>query len=103
MDSIDDLFRAQGRVRAFGTDLKWGTGRHGPGSQVFNYFIEPSGYVVELIADGVEIPEGAAWEPQVWQRKPEFMDLWGTAGFPCPEIREAMAGVPDPGHEAARV
>ena len=41
MGSIDDLFRAQGRVRAFGTPLMWGTGRHGPGSQVFNYFIEP--------------------------------------------------------------
>jgi len=100
MDSIDDLFRAQGRVRAFGTELMWGTGRHGPGSQVFNYFIEPSGYVVELIADGIEIADDAAWEVQVWQRKPEFMDLWGTAGFPSPVIREAMAGVPDPGHPA---
>lgn len=103
MGSIDALFRAQGRVRAFGSPLMWGTGRHGPGSQVFNYFIEPSGYVVELIADGVEIADDAAWQPTVWERKPEFMDLWGTSGPPGPEIREAMAGVPDPGHETARV
>lgn len=103
MGSIDDLFRAQGRVRAFGTPLMWGTGRHGPGSQVFNYFIEPAGYVVELIADGIEIGDDAAWQPQVWERKPEFMDLWGTSGPPSDEIRAAMAGVPDPGHEEAGV
>jgi hypothetical protein len=90
-------------VRAFGSPLMWGTGRHGPGSQVFNYFIEPSGYVVELIADGVEIADDTAWHPQVWERKPEFMDLWGTSGPPGPEIREAMAGSPDAGHESARV
>jgi catechol 2,3-dioxygenase-like lactoylglutathione lyase family enzyme len=103
MDSIDALFRAQGRVRKFGSDLMWGTGRHGPGSQVFNYYIEPSGYVVELIADGVEIEDDAAWEPQVWERKPEFMDLWGTSGPPGPEIRAAMAGSPDRGHETTPV
>jgi catechol 2,3-dioxygenase-like lactoylglutathione lyase family enzyme len=103
MGSIDQLFRAQGRVRAFGSPLMWGTGRHGPGAQVFNYFIEPSGYVVELIADGIEIDAEDRWEPQVWQRKPEFMDLWGTAGPPSAELRQAMAGVPDPGYEAEHV
>jgi catechol 2,3-dioxygenase-like lactoylglutathione lyase family enzyme len=103
MDSIDAMFRAQGRVRSFGSPLMWGTGRHGPGAQVFNYFVEPSGYVVELIADGVEIPSEETWQPQVWERKPEFMDLWGTAGPPSAEIRAAMAGVPDPGYEVERV
>jgi catechol 2,3-dioxygenase-like lactoylglutathione lyase family enzyme len=97
MGSIDELFRAQGRVRAAGTPLMWGTGRHGPGHQVFNYFIEPSGYVVESIADGDRIDDEASWQPQVWVRAPQFMDLWGTSGPPCAEIRTAMAGVPDPG------
>ena len=97
MGSIDELFRAQGRVRAAGTDLQWGTGRHGPGDQVFNYYIEPSGYVVEYIADGIEITDDATWKPTVWVRKPEFMDLWGTAGFPNADVRAAMAGTPDPG------
>jgi catechol 2,3-dioxygenase-like lactoylglutathione lyase family enzyme len=103
MDSIDAMFRAQGRVRACGSPLMWGTGRHGPGAQVFNYYVEPSGYVVELIADGVEIPSEDTWQPQVWERKPEFMDLWGTAGPPSAELRAAMAGVPDPGYEVERV
>jgi catechol 2,3-dioxygenase-like lactoylglutathione lyase family enzyme len=97
MDSIDELFRAQGRVRASGTPLMWGTGRHGPGHQVFNYFIEPSGYVVESIADGIIIDDESAWQPTVWERAPQFMDLWGTSGPPSPEIRAAMTGTPDPG------
>jgi catechol 2,3-dioxygenase-like lactoylglutathione lyase family enzyme len=103
MGSIDELFRAQGRVRAFGSPLMWGTGRHGPGAQVFNYFVEPSGYVVELIADGIEIEAEDAWQTRVWERKPEFMDLWGTAGPPSAEIRAAMAGIPDPGYTVAPV
>jgi catechol 2,3-dioxygenase-like lactoylglutathione lyase family enzyme len=101
MGSIDELFRAQGRVRAAGTPLSWGTGRHGPGHQVFNYFIEPSGYVVELIADGDLIEDEAAWQPQVWVRAPQFMDMWGTSGPPSAEIRAAMTGTPDPGYEPA--
>jgi catechol 2,3-dioxygenase-like lactoylglutathione lyase family enzyme len=103
MGSIDELMRAQGRVRAAGTDLEWGTGRHGPGDQVFNYFIEPSGYVVESIADGIEIPDEATWKSQIWVRKPEHMDLWGTAGFPNPEVRTAMTGAPDPASARTRV
>jgi hypothetical protein len=95
MGSIDELFRAQGRVRGWGSPLMWGTGRHGPGAQVFNYFIEPSGYVVEAIADGISIEDEAAWESRVWERKPEFMDLWGTSGPPSAEIRAAMAGTPE--------
>lgn len=102
MDSIDALFRAQGRLRGWGSPLMWGTGRHGPGAQVFNYFVEPSGYVVELIADGVQIDAEESWQPQVWERKPEFMDLWGTSGPPSAELRAAMGGVPDPGYAAER-
>ena len=103
MSSIDELMRAQGRIRACGTPLQWGTGRHGPGDQVFNYYIEPSGYAVELIADGIEIPDEDAWETQVWVRAPQFMDLWGTAGPPNADIRAAMTGVPDPAFERTRV
>jgi catechol 2,3-dioxygenase-like lactoylglutathione lyase family enzyme len=101
MGSIDELFRAQGRIRAWGSPLMWGTGRHGPGNQVFNYFVEPSGYVCELIADGIDIADDAAWEPRVWVRAPQFMDLWGTSGPPSPEIRTAMTGTADPDYSVA--
>jgi catechol 2,3-dioxygenase-like lactoylglutathione lyase family enzyme len=101
MGSLDELFRGQGRLRAQGVPLMWGTGRHGPGEYVFNYFIEPSGYVVEYSADGLRIDDESTWTPQVWQRSPQLMDTWGTAGPPSAEIREAMAGVPDRGYQPA--
>ena len=97
MASIDELFRAQGRLRAAGVPLMWGTGRHAPGKQVFNYFVEPSGYVVEYIADGEAITDEASWQPQVYRREPAAMDLWNTSGPPSAEIRSAMLGEPDPG------
>jgi catechol 2,3-dioxygenase-like lactoylglutathione lyase family enzyme len=97
MRSIDDLFRGQGRLKAMGTPLAWGTGRHAPGKQVFNYFVEPSGYVVEYISDGEMVEDEAAWQIQVYGRTPEAMDLWNTSGPPSPAIRAAMAGEPDPG------
>ena len=95
LPSIDELFRAQGRVRSHGTPLSWGTGRHAPGKQVFNYFVEPSGFVVEYIADGERIDDEASWQAQVHGRTPAAMDLWNTAGPPSPEIRAAMLGEPD--------
>jgi len=90
--------RARARVR-FAADVGHRPPR--PGIAGLQLLHRTSGYVVELIADGVEIADDAAWQPTVWERKPEFMDLWGTSGPPGPEIREAMAGVPDPGHETA--
>jgi catechol 2,3-dioxygenase-like lactoylglutathione lyase family enzyme len=92
MHSIDELFRAQGRIRAAGTPLGWGTGRHAPGKQVFNYFVEPSGFVVETITDGEMVDDEAAWVTQVYQRTPEAMDLWNTSGPPSAELRTFMLG-----------
>ncbi len=99
MASLDELFRGQGRLRAHGTEVKWGTGRHGPGEYVFSYFLEPSGFVVEYSADGLKIEDEHAWTPHVWERSPALMDTWGTAGAPSPEMRTAMAGIPDPGFQ----
>jgi catechol 2,3-dioxygenase-like lactoylglutathione lyase family enzyme len=92
MHSIDELFRAQGRIRAAGTPLGWGTGRHAPGKQVFNYFVEPSGFVVETITDGEMIDDEASWVVQTYQRTPEAMDLWNTSGPPSAELRTYMLG-----------
>ena len=59
---------------------------------MFNYFVEPSGYVVEYIADGERIDDEAAWQPRVHGRTLVAMDVWNTAGPPSPEIRAAMQG-----------
>lgn len=97
MPSIDAEFRGIGRLKSMDTPVRWGVGRHGPGNNVFAYFTDPNGFVIEYTTEIEQIDE-ATHEPQVWKRVPHLMDRWGTAGPPSPEIRAAMAGVPDPGY-----
>jgi catechol-2,3-dioxygenase len=97
MPSIDAEFRGIGRLKRMDTPVRWGVGRHGPGNNVFAYFTDPNGFVIEYTTEIEQIDE-ATHKPQVWKRVPHLMDRWGTAGPPAPEIRAAMAGVPDPGY-----
>ncbi|MCY3738584.1 MAG: VOC family protein [Gemmatimonadaceae bacterium] len=100
MASVDDVMKGVSGLRARGQEPGWGPGRHGPGHNIFCYYEDPAGYVVELSSDLEEIEDEAAHEPAVWRRVPETADLWGTAGPPGAEIRKAMAGDPDPGWAA---
>ena len=51
MPNIDGLMRGAGRVRKSGYEIMWGVGRHGPGSNVFSYFVEPNGFVTEYTTE----------------------------------------------------
>lgn len=96
MSSVDHFMRGLGRLRHHGITPKWGPGRHGPGNNTFSYFTDPAGLVCEYTSEVAQIVEDA-WIARVWRRVPELSDLWGTAGPPSAEIRDHMAGVPDPG------
>ena len=98
MPSIDAQMRGIGRMKAADCPVRWGVGRHGPGNNVFAYFVDPNGFVIEYTTE-VQVVDEATHEPRVWKRVPHLMDRWGTAGPPSPEIRAAMAGVPDPGFQ----
>lgn len=96
MTSVDHFMRGLGRLRHHGIVPQWGPGRHGPGNNTFSYFTDPAGLVCEYTSEVAQIVEDA-WIAKVWRRVPELSDLWGTAGPPSKEIRQHMAGVPDPG------
>jgi catechol 2,3-dioxygenase-like lactoylglutathione lyase family enzyme len=96
LEDIDAVMRGVGRLGASGNPMKWGVGRHGPGNNVFAYFTDPNGFVIEYTCLVEQIDE-RNHIPRVWQRVPEQMDRWGTSGPPSVDIRTAMAGVPDPG------
>lgn len=100
LPSMEDVMRGIGNFRKTGRTQMWGPGRHGPGNNVFCYFQDPSGLVCEYTSDVEQIPDENTWVPRVWQRVPDLMDRWGTAGPPSPEARAAMAGEPDPGFAA---
>jgi catechol 2,3-dioxygenase len=92
--NIDGLMRGSGRLRQNGYDIEWGIGRHGPGSNVFSYFIEPNGFVAEYtteldqLDDATHVPQDA----QYWQKVSPAGDRWGTAGPPSNRMRFAMSG-----------
>lgn len=96
LTDIDEVMRGIGRMKGAGHELLWGPGRHGPGNNVFSYFQDPGGFVCEYTSEVMRIDEGS-WQPQVWERRPDLMDRWGTSGPPSPELRAAMAGIPDTG------
>ena len=70
LPNMDGLMRGAGRVKQSGYDIEWGIGRHGPGSNMFSYFIEPNGFVAEYtteleqLDDATHVPQ----DPDYWQK-----------------------------------
>ena len=66
LPNIDGLMRGTGRLKHNGFEIEWGVGRHGPGNNVFSYFIEPNGFVAEYtteldqLDDATHVPQDAA-------------------------------------------
>jgi catechol 2,3-dioxygenase-like lactoylglutathione lyase family enzyme len=95
LSDIDAYMRGIGRMKNGGYPLNWGPGRHGPGDNVFAYWIGPSGFVIEYTTALEQVTDDR--EPKVWQRTAEQSDRWMLAGPPNRQVRVAMAGEPDPG------
>jgi catechol 2,3-dioxygenase len=93
LPNIDGLMRGTGRLKRNGYDIEWGVGRHGPGNNVFSYFLEPDGFVAEYtteldqIDEATHIPQDADY----W-KKVAMGDRWGTAGPPSNRMQFAMSG-----------
>ena len=90
--SGDEVMRALGRMRRAGYDSMWGPGRHGPGGNVFCYFVDPAGNVIEYTAELLRLDD--AWQAKSWVRNAENADVWGTSGGITPEVIAAMANPP---------
>ncbi len=97
VDSVDELMRGISNVRKAGLSELWGPGRHGPGDNIFCYFQDPGGFVMEYTCYLETIEDESEWRARVWKRVPHLMDQWGIAGPPKLETRAAMGGEPDPG------
>jgi 2,3-dihydroxy-p-cumate/2,3-dihydroxybenzoate 3,4-dioxygenase len=80
MPSLESVMRGIGRLRDAGYPAVWGPGRHGPGNNVFGYFIGPHGGVVEYTAEvsevGDDYPVGG---PDDWKWPPGRIDHWGVS------------------------
>jgi len=97
VSGVDELMRGIRNLRSHGIEPAWGPGRHGPGNNIFCYFKDPFGYVIEYTSDIDYIDDESKHQPKVWPRAPESMDQWGVSAPPSPELRDAMKGEPDDG------
>ncbi|MEA2479675.1 MAG: catechol 2,3-dioxygenase [Thermoleophilaceae bacterium] len=85
-----DDFRAIGdRLHERGMKLCWGPGRHGPGNNLFIYFFDAAGILVECCVDMAEVGPGRDYTPQRWKLRPGNISLWG--GVPPPKFLAADA------------
>jgi catechol 2,3-dioxygenase len=93
MPDIDGLMRGAGRLRKSGHEILWGVGRHGPGSNVFSYFVEPNGFVTEYTTDVQQVDDTyVGHDAQWWKDLNVFPCRWNMAGAPSEFARKAMSG-----------
>ena len=80
LPSLDAVMRGIAHLREAGYDVVWGPGRHGPGNNVFGYFVAPYGGVVEYTAEVSEVGDDyRVGTPEDWKWPPGRMDHWGLS------------------------
>jgi len=90
MADMDAVFRGIGRLRDRQMVPAWGPGRHGPGANVFAYFVAPFGAVVEFstavekVADDYKVGS-----PEDWTWPENRIDQWGLSDKDNAALREA--------------
>ncbi len=95
LPNLEGLLKGAGRMRQSGYDIGWGIGRHGPGDNVFSYFVEPNGFVTEYTT-GMEQVKNDQYEwhgPDYWATAFLRPCRWGLSGMPSDEMRKAMKGL----------
>ncbi|APT60008.1 glyoxalase [Roseomonas gilardii] len=80
MPGWEGVMLGAGRMIDAGFPIAWGVGRHGPGDNVFAYFIDPSGIVIEYTAEVEQVGDGHLPRgPEHWVWPPGRTDHWGIA------------------------
>ncbi|SMD12142.1 VOC family protein [Rhizobium sp. RU36D] len=80
MPDLESVMRGSGRVVDQGYPIGWGVGRHGPGDNVFAYFVDPQGVVAEYTAEVLQVDKDYRFRgPDEWVWPPGRTDHWGIA------------------------
>lgn len=80
MEDLDAVMRGIGRLRDQDMAPAWGPGRHGPGANVFAYFIAPFGPVIEFSTAVNKVPDDyQAGAPEDWTWPENRIDQWGMS------------------------
>ena len=94
MPTLDAVMRGGGRLKDKGLPPQWGPGRHGPGHNAFNYFVDPFGIVIEYTAEVEQIDETyRVGRPEDWTWPPGRIDQWGIGQMPTDHLKQAQRRV----------
>lgn len=93
MRNIDSLMYGAGRMIENGHAIEWGPGRHGPGNNVFCYFVDPDGFAIEYTTDMEQVDDSyRAHDAVYWSSFPRRPCRWGVARKPSVRLMAAMGG-----------
>lgn len=80
MEDLDAVMRGIGNMRDHGFAPAWGPGRHGPGDNVYAYYIAPFGPVIEYSTAVEKVPDDyRAGNPDDWTWPEHRIDQWGVS------------------------
>jgi catechol 2,3-dioxygenase len=83
--AIEDLVKLADTLDLRDRDLLWGPGRHGAGDNIFTYYRDPNGCVVETSFGMMRIDNDEIYEIRDWskERPGRLRNCWGP---PTPQI-----------------
>jgi catechol 2,3-dioxygenase-like lactoylglutathione lyase family enzyme len=92
MPDLDSVMRGAGRMRDYGYPIEWGPGRHGPGNNVFCYFVGPEEMPIEYTGEMLQVNEGyRTGMPSDWVWPAGRVDRWGVSDFPSVRVHRVQA------------
>lgn len=95
MPNLEAVMRGSGRMIDAGFPIAWGVGRHGPGDNVFAYFIDSVGIVIEYTAEVLQVDDTYVVRgPSEWVWPPGRTDHWGIAPPKAGHVKAAQTAVP---------
>ena len=78
LSSFEDFKRIGDYIRAEHDEtFQYGPGRHGPGNNLFIYFFDPAGCLIECCSEMALVGPGHDYEPRRWKLRPTNVSLWG--------------------------
>jgi catechol-2,3-dioxygenase len=87
---LNGMGRICDRLVARGRNLIWGPSRHGPGNNLFIYFHDPAGAMIEVCAEMARMPPDGEYVARQWPGGLGSINQWG--GPPPP--RFLLTGFP---------
>jgi catechol 2,3-dioxygenase-like lactoylglutathione lyase family enzyme len=94
MPDLESVMRGAGNLRDAGHPIEWGVGRHGPGNNVFAYFIGPEDFAIEYTAEVFQVDDRyKVGMPDDWKWPPGRVDHWGVSPPPSDRLKDAQTRI----------